>query len=139
MVAPTGVNEGLPAEPAKVYEMYLDPAKHAAFTGGGDVQIAPLESTPFSAFGGRIFGRILSLVPERQVVQTWRSFEWLPDDPDSILVLTFEPEYGGTRLDLIQAPVPEHLQAKLQENWPMRYLDPWRLVLEQLKPRDHEM
>ena len=115
----------LPAEPAKVYEMYLDPLKHAAFTGGGEVQIAPLEGTLFSAFGGRIHGRILSLIPGRQIAQTWRSFEWLPGDPDSLLLLTFEPEFGGTRLELLQAPVPEHLHAKLQENWPMRYFDPW--------------
>ena len=120
----------LPAEPAKLYAMYLDPQKHAAFTGGGEVHIAPLEGAAFSAFGGRIHGRILLLNPDRQIVQTWRSFEWLSDDPDSILLLTFEPELSGTRLELLQGPVPEHLHEKLQLNWPMRYFDPWRAALE---------
>jgi len=119
----------LPAEPHRVYEMYLDAAAHAAFTGGGEVTIAPRVGAEFSAFGGRISGRILSLIPDRQIVQTWRSFEWRADDSDSILLLTLQPESGGTRLELLQAPAPEHLHATLQANWPMRYLDPWRAAL----------
>jgi activator of HSP90 ATPase len=120
----------LPATPARVYFTYLDPVEHAAFTGGGEVTIAPLVGAQFSAFGGRITGRIIALTPDRQIVQTWRSFEWRPEDPDSILLLTLQPESAGTRLELLQAPAPEHLHDTLQENWPMRYLDPWRAALE---------
>ena len=119
----------LPAEPHRVYAMYLDASEHAAFTGGGDVRIEPRVGAEFSAFGGRISGRIIALIPDRQIVQTWRSFEWRSEDPDSILLLTLQPEPGGTRLELLQAPVPEHLHATLQANWPMRYLDPWRAAL----------
>ncbi|MEO8635720.1 MAG: SRPBCC domain-containing protein [Gemmatimonadales bacterium] len=118
----------LPGTPAALYAMYLDPAQHAAFTGG-PVTIAAASGAVFEAFGGRIHGVIVHLTPGRQIVQTWRSFEWAPDDLDSLLVLSFWPDAGGTRLDLAQVNVPERLCATLQANWPMRYLDPWREYL----------
>ena len=119
----------LPAEPARPYTMYLDPAQHAGFTGGL-VRIAAAPGAEFWAFDGRIHGRILHLTPGRQIVQTWRSFEWAADDVDSILALTFEAEGSGARLELVQVNVPDRLYETLQKNWPMRYLDPWRAFVE---------
>lgn len=121
----------LPGSPATLYSMYLDPGQHAAFTGGGDVIIAPKVGAEFWGFGGRITGCILALTPNRQIVQSWRSFEWRPEDVDSILVLTFTAAGADTRVDLVQASPPEHLYETLQANWPMRYFDPWRAYLEQ--------
>ena len=113
-----------PVAPSILYDSYLDPALHAAFTGA-PVRIAAAVGAAFEAFEGRIHGTILHLTPGRQIVQSWRSFEWDPADLDSILILTFAPEAGGTRLDLAQVNVPERLFPTLQANWPMRYLDPW--------------
>ena len=114
----------LPATPGRVYETYLDPRAHAVFTGGA-ATIAAAPNGEFLEFDGRIAGRILHLVPDRRIVQTWRSFEWAPDELDSILVLRFEPEGSGTRLSLVQVNVPDRLFPTLQANWPMRYFDPW--------------
>ena len=113
-----------PVAPAVLYGSYLDPARHAAFTGA-PVRIAPTVGALFEAFEGRIHGTILYLCPSRQIVQSWRSFEWAPEDLDSILILSFAPESTGTRLELAQVNVPERLFPTLQANWPMRYLDPW--------------
>ena len=121
----------LPATPQTLYTMYLDPVQHAAFTGGGEVHIAAKVGAEFLGFGGRITGCILALTPNRQIVQSWRSFEWRREDVDSILVLTFTADGPNTRVDLIQACPPDHLYETLQANWPMRYFDPWRAYLEQ--------
>jgi uncharacterized protein YndB with AHSA1/START domain len=123
----------LPATPERLYAMYLDPVQHAAFTGGGEVQIAAKVGAEFWGFGGRITGCILALTPDRQIVQSWRSFEWRAGDVDSVLILTFTAEGAGTRVDLVQACPPDHLYQTLQNNWPMRYFDPWRAYLEQGK------
>jgi uncharacterized protein YndB with AHSA1/START domain len=120
----------LPAPPRTLYAMYLDPAAHASFTGGGAVQIEPRAGTEWSAFDGRIHGRILTLTPDRQIVQTWRSFEWYEDDLDSILVLNLTPEAAGTRVDLAQASVPEQVYDNLVAGWPIRYWHPWQAFLE---------
>jgi hypothetical protein len=57
----------LPAPPGTLYAMYLDPQAHAAFSGGGAVRIAPTVGTDWSAFDGRIHGRILALVSDLRV------------------------------------------------------------------------
>jgi uncharacterized protein YndB with AHSA1/START domain len=119
----------LPAPPGVLYAMYLDPAQHAAFTQGGPVTIGPRAGTPWSAFGGRIQGQVLALTPDRQIVQSWRSFEWHEDDLDSILVLTFWLEANGTRVELTQANVPDRLYPNLVEGWPTRYWEPWKAFL----------
>jgi activator of HSP90 ATPase len=113
-----------PTPPSDLYGSYLDPGRHAAFTGA-PVRIAATVGATFEAFEGRIHGTILHLTHGRQIVQSWRSFEWEPAELDSILILSFTPEGPGTRLDLAQINVPGRLFPTLQENWPMRYLDPW--------------
>ncbi len=107
-----------------LYNSYLDPARHAGFTGA-PVRIAARVGAPFEAFDGRIQGTILHLTPGRQIVQSWRSFEWEPAELDSVLILSFTAQGAGTRLELAQVNVPERLYPTLQANWPMRYLDPW--------------
>jgi len=119
----------LPAPPATLYAMYLDAAQHAAFTGGGAILIGAQAGSEWSAFDGRIHGRVLALTPDRQIVQSWRSFEWRHDELDSILILTFRPEVGGTRVDLSQVSVPDRLYSNLVEGWPKRYWEPWRMFL----------
>jgi uncharacterized protein YndB with AHSA1/START domain len=120
----------LPASPRSLYSMYLDAEQHAAFTGGGEVRISPTPGTEWSAFGGRIHGRMLALSPDRLIVQSWRSFEWQEEDLDSVLVLTFWPEAAGGRVELTQANVPDSLHQNLMAGWPTRYWDPWRAYLE---------
>jgi activator of HSP90 ATPase len=123
----------LPASPATLYSMYLDPEQHAAFTGGGPTSFVAKPGTIWSAFDGRIHGRILALTPDRQIVQSWRSFEWKEDDPDSVLILSFFPDGPGSRLELVQVDVPERLYETLLSGWPSRYWQPWRAYLEQAR------
>ena len=119
----------LPAPPEALYAMYLDPVQHAEITGSSVVRIAPKEGAEFWAFDGRIQGRILALTAGRQIVQTWRSFEWRPEDLDGTLVLAFFPYSGGAIVESALVNAPDHLADKLLANWPMRYWDPWRAYL----------
>ena len=75
--------------------MYLDSTAHAAFTGGGPAAISAAPGTEWSAFDGRIRGRMLALMPARQIVQSWRSFEWQVDELDAVLVLAFTATSEG--------------------------------------------
>jgi activator of HSP90 ATPase len=62
----------LPSSPSNLYAMYLDPDQHASFTGGGPARIGAKAGAEWSAFEGRIHGRILSLLQDRMIVQSWR-------------------------------------------------------------------
>jgi activator of HSP90 ATPase len=121
------------APAANLYAMYLDPAAHAGFTGGGSVSMSADPGTEWSAFDGRIHGRILALTPARQIVQSWRSFEWQDEEPDSVLMLRFTPSVAGATVDLAQVGVPERLYDTLMAGWPMRYWNPWRSYLEAIR------
>jgi len=118
----------LPCSAARLYRMYLDPKQHAAFTGA-PVKIAARAGAVFEAFGGAISGRILQLVPNRLIVQSWRSVQFPRRDFDSTLVLTFWPDKGGARIDLTHVNVADCDYAGVSEGWSKYYWVPWRRYL----------
>jgi uncharacterized protein YndB with AHSA1/START domain len=118
----------LPAPPDRLFDMYLDPAQHAAFTGS-PVSIAPRAGASFRAFGDILSGTILQVEPKRLIVQSWRSPHWGPADLDSTLILTFLPEEGGARIELTQVNVIDGDFAGVCHGWEKFYWAPWRAYL----------
>jgi hypothetical protein len=90
---------------------------------------APAPGSPFSAFGGSLTGTTLAAIPSRLVVQSWRSTNFGPDDPDSTLILTFVPEGSNGRIDLVHLDVPEVDYQGVTEGWEKYYWTPWRRYL----------
>ena len=120
----------LPAPPERLYDMYLDPREHAAFTGS-PVEISATPGAPFHAFDGVITGTMLQVVPKRLIVQSWRSPHWGPADIDSTLILTFLPDPGGGRIELVHTNVVDNDYAGVSQGWEKHYWTPWRAYLSQ--------
>jgi activator of HSP90 ATPase len=118
----------LPAPPDRLFDMYLDPAAHAAFTGA-PVTIGPRPGAPFRAFDGQISGTMLHIEPKRLIVQTWRSINFSNDDIDSVLVLSFWPAEEGARIELVQINVADGDFAGVSQGWEKYYWAPWRSYL----------
>jgi uncharacterized protein YndB with AHSA1/START domain len=118
----------LPAPPDRLFEMYLDPVEHAAFTGS-PVTISNGAGAPFRAFEGVLTGTILQVVPKRLVVQAWRSHNWGRGDVDSTLVLSFLPDRDGGRIELTQVNVVDADFAGVSQGWEKFYWTPWREYL----------
>jgi uncharacterized protein YndB with AHSA1/START domain len=118
----------LPASAAKLYRMYLDPKQHAAFTGA-PVQIAARPGAAFVAFGGALSGTILQIVPNRLIVQSWRSTHFTKHDLDSTLVLSFCSQRRGARIELTHVNVADSDFAGVAEGWSKYYWVPWRAYL----------
>ena len=118
----------LPAAPDRLFDMYLDPTQHAAFTGS-PVEISPVSGAPFRAFNNVLSGQILQVVPKRLIVQSWRSPHWGESDLDSTLILTFLPEEGGGRIELVQVNVVDTDFAGVCHGWEKFYWRPWRAYL----------
>ena len=124
----------LPCSAVRLYRMYLDPKQHAAFTGS-PVKIAARAGAAFEAFGGALSGTILQVVPNRLIVQSWRSIQFHRRDLDSTLVLSFWPDKDGARIDLTQVNVADSDFAGVCEGWSKYYWDPWRQYLTAKKKK----
>jgi uncharacterized protein YndB with AHSA1/START domain len=118
----------LPASPDRLFDMYLDPVEHAAFTGS-PVTISAQAGAQFRAFNNALMGTILQVDAKRLIVQSWRSTHFAPSDFDSTLILTFWPEKGGGRIELIQANVSDDDFAGVSQGWEKFYWTPWRQYL----------
>jgi len=118
----------LPASAETLFEMYLDPVAHSAFTSA-PVEIGAETGDSFSAFGGMLTGAILRVVSPTLIVQSWRSGKFNEDDADSTLVLSFKPEGLEGRIDLVHVDVPEHDFQGVTEGWETHYWTPWRAYL----------
>ena len=118
----------LPATSDRLFDMYLDPGEHAAFTGS-PVIISDRPGAPFRAFDDVITGTILQVVPKRLIVQSWRSPHWGDTDLESILILTFLPEIDGGRIELTQVNVVDNDFAGVCHGWEKYYWTPWRTYL----------
>ncbi len=119
----------LPAPPDQLFDMYLDPAVHGAFTGA-PVTIAPKVGAEFLAFDKALSGRILHLVPKRLIVQSWRASHWSAEDLDSTLILSFFPDEEGGRIELVHANVADDDFAGVSQGWEKYYWAPWKAYLE---------
>jgi uncharacterized protein YndB with AHSA1/START domain len=120
---------GLPASPGELFDMYLDPESHAAFTGA-PVSIGAHQGAEFRAFHGTLQGTILQVVPKQLIVQSWRSASWKDSDLDSTLILTFWPDGQGTRIDLVHVNVADQDFAGVSQGWEIYYFAPWRKYLK---------
>jgi uncharacterized protein YndB with AHSA1/START domain len=121
----------LPAPPDRLFDMYLDPVAHAAFTGA-PVTIGARPGAPFKAFDDMITGTILQVVPKRLIVQSWRAAHWATEDVDSTLILTFRPDEKGGLIELVHVNVADGDFAGVSQGWQEYYWAPWRKYLEAL-------
>lgn len=120
----------LPASAATLYRTYVDPKQHAAVTGA-PVSIGEEPGSQFLAFNGTLSGRVLFTVPDRMLVQTWRSNQWDPEDLDSILTLRFvESGPASASIELIHVGVAESDLVGVTEGWTNFYWTPWREYLD---------
>jgi len=66
------------APPGRIYRALLDSTQFAAMSGGLVAEIDAREGGAFSLFGQQITGRTIQLVPDKRIVQAWRSGGWEP-------------------------------------------------------------
>ena len=113
------------ASPAQLYSTYLDSKKHGAVFGG-KASINPKVGGRFSAFSGGLSGKILHLVRNEAIIQTWRSSGWSKTIPDSVLILTFSKIRKGTQLNMVHANVPDKDVSGVRKGWKNFYWKPWQ-------------
>jgi activator of HSP90 ATPase len=117
------LNVVLPVDAKTLFRDWLDSSAHAAFTGS-TAEIDPIVGGAFTAWDGYILGTTLELDPPHRILQHWRTTEFPPECPDSLLELLFTPVDGGTRLTLNHTEIPDGQGAMYAEGWQDYYFVP---------------
>jgi uncharacterized protein YndB with AHSA1/START domain len=117
------LSEVVAAKPAEVYAAWLSAREHTAFTGGGKATVEPRVGGRHTAHDGYIHGWTLVLEPGRRIVQSWRTTEFPPESPDSVLEVKLAAVRGGTRVSLVHRAIPAGQGERYQGGWREYYLD----------------
>lgn len=94
----------------------------SAFTvelwSGYPARIEPIENSDFSMFDGDITGKILKIVPEKQIVQEW----FFGDQPEqSIVTINLSSVKNKTRIDMSHTNVPDTDFEDIEIGWKNYY------------------
>ena len=114
--------------PGTLYELYVDSKKHAIATGA-PARIAAKEGGNFSAHNNWIKGKILQLIKNKLIVQSWRGADWLKETVDSTFVLFLEQKGKHTVVYATHANVPDSNYDAINKGWHQHYWEPWKKYL----------
>jgi activator of HSP90 ATPase len=113
----------LPVSAETLYRSWLNSKAHSAFTGA-EAKASSKVNGKFSAWDGYISGKNLELVPNKKIVQSWRTSEFPSNAPDSILEVTFEEKNGKTKLSLYHHGLQKGDAKKYTSGWKQFYFEP---------------
>ena len=111
------------APPAEVYAAWMSSKKHTAMTGGA-AEIQPRVGGRFSAWDGYIQGETLELERGKRVVQSWRTTDFGPKEPDSKLEVHFLASGRTTRVRFLHHGLSAAARRKYKEGWVDFYVEP---------------
>ena len=112
----------IPARPELVYNAWLNSEGHAMMTGS-PAQASAVVGGEFQAWDGYINGKNLELEAGKRILQSWRTSEFQPADPDSLLEIVLEPAPTGTRVILRHSNLPPHGE-QYEQGWIDNYFLP---------------
>jgi activator of HSP90 ATPase len=117
--------------PAKdLYEVLMDSHKHTKLTGGAPAKISAKVGGKFTAYGGELEGEMIELMPNKKIVQSWRSKSWEPG-VYSRATFSFSPAgKGKTKLTFTQSGIPESDFEDIKKGWISFYWEPMAKMLE---------
>jgi activator of HSP90 ATPase len=117
--------EVIKVKPAKIYKAWLDSKLHSEFTGA-KAEIAPLVNGKFTAWDDYISGTTVELIPDRKIIQKWRTTEFPDNSPDSILEIDLEEVENGTKLTLRHTNIPKGQSDDYKQGWIDFYIEPMK-------------
>ncbi|MBM75344.1 MAG: hypothetical protein CMK59_08075 [Proteobacteria bacterium] len=106
----------LTASPKQVYYVWLTPAYHGALTEGL-ASIEPQVNGHVRLWSGAVQGVIKELIPNKRIVQTWKTADWEPFEDPSFLILEIKEHTVGCSLSIDHDNIPERLYEQFEFAW----------------------
>lgn len=122
------------APPARVYQALTDATQFSAltkFSAVPNARPALIGAGPggdFVLFDGHILGRHIELVPNRRLVQAWRTADW-PEGVYSVARFELRPQTGKTTLVFDHTGFPVGQGKHLAAGWHLNYWEPLKKYL----------
>ncbi len=113
----------LPVPPGRLFSDWLDSAAHSAITGSPAL-IDPWVGGKFRTWDGYIHGTTLEMQPGKRILQRWRTSDFPPDAPDSLVEVLFDPAEEGTLLTIRHTHIPPGQADEYARGWQDYYFDP---------------
>jgi hypothetical protein len=127
------VTSAIPVAPTTLYFAWLSSEQHSAMTGGA-AKIDPTVGATFTAWNGKISGKLVILDLGRRIVMSWRTSDFPSDAHDSRVEVHFEGLGAGTRLTVLHTDIPEGLGESTREAWQSKYFVPMRAYFSKYLP-----
>jgi len=104
---------------AEVWRALTDPDLIEEWSGA-DAEFEPTVGTEYALWDGSFCGKIVEVVPNQKLVQTWQPDYW--EIEDSLVTFTLTPVGDQTRVDLLHEHVEEFDYEGTREGWDLYYL-----------------
>ena len=114
----------LNASAKAIYEAWLSSEGHTKMTGGEAIASKKV-GDGFTAWDGYIHGSNLILEENYRIVQSWRTSQFLDDEPDSQIEILLEETNGSTQFTLRHTQVPESGE-HYRKGWDVHYFQPMK-------------
>lgn len=120
------------ASPAEVWRALTNPNLIEEWSGA-NAKFVPEVGAKYALWDGSFCGKIVEVVPNKKLVQTWQPDYW--ETEDSVVTFTLTPVGGKTRVDLLHTNVEESDYAGTREGWELYYLGAIKQMLEERAPK----
>ncbi|KAI8085204.1 activator of Hsp90 ATPase [Halteromyces radiatus] len=107
----------------EIYETLLDTQRLQAWTRG-PVKMSREVGSTFELFNGNVSGKIMELIPDKKIVQSWRLSSW-PAGHYSTVTFDFDQGSDSTKINVNQTGVPLGEEETTRNNWNGYY---WRAI-----------
>lgn len=119
------ISAAFPVPPKKIYDAWLNSKEHSAMTCDKAIMSAK-PGRKFTAGGGYITGKNLDLIPNKRILQSWRSTDFKEGQLDSFLLVKFDEAANGTKITLIHSEIPDGQGTSYKKGWKDFYITPMR-------------
>jgi len=110
------------ASAKQIYSTWLDSKGHTNMTGG-EAKITDKIGDQFTAWDGYISGENVELDPNKRILQSWRTTQFLEHEENSQVEILFKEVDGGTELTLIHSKLSDD-GGHYKQGWKDHYFDP---------------
>jgi activator of HSP90 ATPase len=109
------VSTFIEASPEELYDAWMSSKGHSDMTGAEAITKAEL-GAKFTAGGGYISGKNITLKKPGLIIQSWRTTEFSNKDDDSFVEVTFKKEKDGTKIQSVHTNIPKG-QGRMYRKW----------------------